>query len=114
MIWKEKGLWEKNAAQRRFDLLLTWLAILTSFPVLGVDAGHVKWSTHAVPTPEVSLSLPPTQRCAGKPEVNAFLLALGRRLSVGDSLGPVTHRCILRGASAPHEMHDQANDGHDE
>ena len=57
---------------------------------------------------------PPTQRCAGKPEVNAFLLAPGRRLSVGDSLGPVTHRCILRGASAPHEMHDQGNDGHDE
>jgi hypothetical protein len=50
VIWKEKGLWEKNAALRRFDLLLTWLAILTSFPVLGVDAGHVKWSTHAVPT----------------------------------------------------------------
>ena len=74
MIWKEKGLWEKNAAQRRFDLLLTWLAILTSFPVLGVDAGHVKWSTHAVPTPEASLSLPPTQRCAGKPEVNTSSL----------------------------------------
>jgi hypothetical protein len=32
----------KNAAQQRLDLLLTWLAILTSFPVLGVDAGHVK------------------------------------------------------------------------
>jgi len=30
MIWKESGYGE-NAAQQRLDLLLTWLAILTSF-----------------------------------------------------------------------------------
>ena len=38
----------------------------------------------------------------------------GRCLSVGDCLGPVTHSCVLRGASTAHEMHDQANDGHNE
>ena len=49
-----------------------------------------------------------------KPKVNTFLLN-PRSVPVSRGcLGPVTHSCVLRGASAPHEMHDQGNDGHNE
>ena len=49
-----------------------------------------------------------------KPQVNAFLLN-SRSVPVSRRLArPVTHSCVLRGASAPHEMHDQRNDGHNE
>jgi len=56
----------------------------------------------------------PDVALGGKPEVNVFLLN-PRSVPVSRRLArPVTHSCVLRGASAPHEMHDQRNDGHNE